>query len=195
MTRLPEYAVLDPKLERLPKPQLQALQAERLRAMVHYVYDETPFWRRKLAAAGLKPGDIRGLEDLPRLPFSTKAELLADQAAHPPFGSYVATSRSHWVRFMTTSGTTGTPLRRVLSRRDWGYALDKFARNPPCGPGDIAVVLGPIDGLMGPTVSAESMARCGAMVVLAGLYDSKTKVQLLCDLRPTIVSGTASYLL
>lgn len=195
MTELPDYLVLDPAIERLPVEQLRALQAERLRTIVHYVYDAAPFWRRKLDEAHIRPSDIRGLEDLPRLPFCTRHELQADQLEHPPFGSYVGCDRRCLVRFMTTSGTTGRPLGRVFSARDWGYVLDRLQRNPPAGPGDIVVTLGPVDGLMGPTASAESSARLGALVVLAGLYDSRTKVRLIRDLRPAVVTGAASYLL
>ena len=195
MAMLPDYAVLDLKLERLPIDALRALQSERLCAMVRYVYEETPFWRRKFDEAGLTPDDVRGLEDLTKIPFCTKSELQADQAAHPPFGSYVGTPRSKWVKFFATSGTTGKPLRRVFSARDWNCVLDRFQRNPHVGPGDVCVTLWPIDGLMGPTAGAEHTERAGAMVVLAGMFDSKTKVQLIRDLRPAVVIGTASYLL
>jgi phenylacetate-CoA ligase len=195
VAELPDYAIADPAVEHLPLAALRALQAERLREMVRYVYDATPFWRRKLDAAGLGPSDIRGLQDLTRIPACTKKELEADQVEHPPFGSYLGCRRDRLVRFMTTSGTTGRPLRRVFSARDWGYVLDRLQRNPAAGPGDIVVLLGPVDGLLGPTASAESSARSGALVVLAGLYDSRTKVRLIDDLRPTIVAGAASYLL
>jgi phenylacetate-CoA ligase len=96
---------------------------------------------------------------------------------------------------MATSGTTGRPLRRVFSARDWTAVLDRLQRNPSVGPGDIAITLGPIDGLMGPTASAESAARAGAMMVLAGLYSSAAKVRLIAELRPAVVAGAASYLL
>ncbi|MEE9280779.1 MAG: AMP-binding protein [Myxococcota bacterium] len=195
MANLPDYRILDPGVERASKPELRRLQSERLRAMVHYVYAATPFWRRKFDAIGLKPEAIRGVEDLERIPFCTKEELLDDQEANPPFGSYVASHPSRWRKYLTTSGTTGTPLRRVFSGRDWEYVLAKFQRNPTLGPGDIAVVLGPMDGLMGPTASAEAAGRCGAMVVLAGLYDTRTRIRLVGELRPTTVSGTTSYLL
>ena len=195
MPELPEYVVLDIELERLPVESLRKLQAERLRCMVRYVYDATPFWRAKIDAAGLHPDQIRGLEDLTLLPFSTKEELQEDQLAHPPFGSYVATPRTSWVKYFATSGTTGTPLRRVFSARDWGYVLDRFQRRPHVGPGDISISLAPIDGLMGPTAGVEHTARAGAMAVLAGMYDTRTKVRLIRDLRPTVVIGTASYLL
>jgi phenylacetate-CoA ligase len=192
---LPDYVVLDAGLERLPLERLRALQAERLRAMVQYAYERAPFWRRKFDDAGVAPSDIHGLDDLSRIPFCTKEELQADQRQHPPFGSYVATDPRSLVRFMTTSGTTGRPLRRVFSARDWGYVLDRMQRSSPIGPGDIVMTLGPIDGLMGPTASTESPARAGAFVVLAGLHDSATKVHLIDELRPTVVSGAASYLL
>ena len=195
LTALPDYLVLDPSIERLPPDQLRALQEERFLGIVRYVYARSPFWRRKLDASGIAPPDVRSLDDLARLPFSTKEELQVDQQQHPPFGSYVACDRRELVRFMATSGTTGQPLRRVFSSRDWSYVLDRFQRNPSVGPGDVVVTLGPIDGLMGPTASAESAARAGAMMVLAGLYDSATKVRLIAELRPTAVAGAASYLL
>lgn len=195
MTTLPDYVVLDASIEHLPVDRLRALQAERLCATVRYVYAQAPFWRAKFDAAGLHPSDIRGLDDLSRLPFCTKDELQADQHAHPPFGSYLACDRTALVRFMATSGTTGRPLRRVFSSRDWGYTLDRMQRSSPLRPGDVVINLGPIDGLMGPTASTESSARAGALVVLAGLHDSVGKVRLIDELRPVLVSGAASYLL
>jgi phenylacetate-CoA ligase len=195
MTMLPDYVVADPAIDRLPVDALRALQTERLTAAVRYVYEATAFWRRKFDERGITPHDIRTLDDLPRIPFSTKSQLIADQAEHPPFGSYVGADRSSLAKFLMTSGTTGQPLTRVVSARDWGYALDRLQRRTPLSRGDIAVMLGPIDGLLGPTAAAESAARAGALVVLAGLYDSKTKVRLLERLRPAVVSAAASYLL
>lgn len=195
MIPLPHYAVLDSRLERLPRDALRALQSERLRAMVRYVYAATPFWRRKMDAAGLRPDDIRGVADLPRLPFCTKSELLQDQAETPPAGSYAGTHPSAWVRFFSTSGTTGRPLRRVFSARDWGYLLDRFRRNPPLGPGEVALMLGPCGGLLGPTAGVEGLQACGGLVVHAARYDTKKKIELIRDLRPVIVNGSCSYLL
>jgi phenylacetate-CoA ligase len=192
---LPDYTVFDAGLDRLPVGDLRALQSDRLKATTRYVYQTTTYWRRKLDEHGVAPGDVCGLADLSRLPFCTKRELLADQAEHPPFGSYVAADRTRLARFMMTSGTTGQPLKRVFTARDWGYVLDRLQRNSPLHAGDVAVMLGPIDGLLGPTASVESAARAGALVVLAGLYDSRTKVRLLEQVRPAVVSGAASYLL
>lgn len=195
MASLPDYLVLDPQVDRLPATQLAELQSQRLRAMVRYCYDATPFWRRKFDAVGLAPEDIRDLDDLPRIPFCDRAELQADQLEHPPFGSYVGSDSSHWRKFFTTSGTTGVPLRRVFSARDWSYLLDRFRRSPTVAPGEVALILGPVDGLMGPMALAEGLTAMGALVTFAGLYDTKTRIRLIDELRPVVVSGTASYLL
>jgi phenylacetate-CoA ligase len=193
---LPEYEINHPRYYTLPRAELRALQDERLRAQVRYVYETTPFWRRKLDAAGVTPAAFRGLADLERLPYCTKQELQDDQRAHPPFGSYVAAPRTAWARYMATSGTTGQPVRRVFSARDWRYIIERFLRQPRAlGPGDISVALGPVDGLMGPMVALDVAAAQGALVVCAGLYDSRGKLALIRDLVPTAVSGTASYLL
>jgi phenylacetate-CoA ligase len=195
MTSLPQYLVLDFRIERLPKAALSAMQAERLRNMARYVYDHTPFWRRKFDAAGVRPENISGLDDLPRIPFCTKTELLEDQQQHPPFGSYVASHPTHWQKLFATSGTTARPLLRVFSRADWSHVLDRFQRSSPAEPGDRILILGPTDGLLGPTAGAEGLARRGVMVIFAGRYDTKAKIELIRQVRPTVVQGAASYLL
>lgn len=195
MASLPDYLILDPTVDRLPGDELRKLQSARLREMVRYCYEAAPFWRRKLDAAGVHPRDIESIDDLAKLPFCTKAELQVDQTEYPPFGSYTASPSLQWRKFATTSGTTGVPLKRVFSARDWSYVLDRFRRSRSVSPGEVAVMLGPVDGLVGPMGSAESLAAMGAMVVLAGLYDTKAKVRLIQEVRPGVVTGTASYLL
>ena len=195
MSSLPNYTILNPMMGRIPLDELRALQSKRLVAMVNYVYANAPFWRKKFDEAEVTPGDITGIEDLPKIPFCTKVELQADQDAYPPFGSYTCTDQSHWVRLLTTSGTTGRPLRRVFSQRDWDYILDRFQRKPIYARGDISIILGPIDGLMGPSAAYEAGVRQGAIMVAAGLMDSRSKIRLIEDFKPITISGTASYLL
>lgn len=195
MTHLPAYRILDWKMDFLPRDKLLALQGERLANMARYVYEHTPFWRAKFDAAGVSPADIRSVEDVRLIPFCTKKELQDDQKLHPPFGSYVATPPSHWARMTATSGTTGQPLKRVFSARDWSMMLDRFQRNPQVGPGDVIMIMGPTDGLIGPTLAAASAERCGAMVIYAGRYRTQQRLELLMEFKPATVSATASYLL
>ena len=195
MSSLPNYQILDKKLNQILPEELRNLQSTRLVNMVNYVYDKASLWKRKFDDAGVQPNDINGVEDLGIIPFCDKKELLEDQKKYPPFGSYTCTDKSQWVKMFSTSGTTGTPLRRVFSARDWSYVLDRFQRNGNMVPGDFSIITGPVDGLIGPTAACESGARQGAIVVQAGLYDSPTKIKLIKDLRPVTISGTASYLL
>ncbi len=195
MSGLPNYPILNAVMEGLPPDDLKAMQGQRLVNMVNYVYEGAPFWKKKFDEAGVKPKHIKGIDDLAKIPFCTKAELQADQDANPPFGSYACSRQSTWARLLSTSGTTGRPLRRVFSHRDWGYILDRFQRKPFMGPGEISIILGPVDGLMGPTAAMEAGARMGAIMVPAGLLDSKSKLRLIQEMKPVAISGTASYLL
>jgi phenylacetate-CoA ligase len=162
--------------------------------MVAYVHATSGFWRRKLDEAGVAPDDVHGVEDLPRLPFVTRTELDADQAEHPPFGDYTCSPRETWMGVFTTSGTSGRKLKRVVSHRDWDLMLGRFWRMPEPPRGEIFMLLGPIDGLLGPAVGVEAWRMRGSVPVLAGLWDTRTKIRMIQELRPAVIAGAASYL-
>ncbi|MQA84462.1 MAG: AMP-binding protein [Streptosporangiales bacterium] len=193
--RLPDYLVNDPGLLTIPRDRLRDLQGERLRAMVRYVYERSPFWREKLEQVGTAPEDVRGVDDIGRLPTCTKQELQREQEEHPPLGRYVCTDRAEWVRFFATSGTTGRPLRRVFSARDWGYMIDRFTRQSPWTPDDVILLTLPIDGAAGPTAGMEAAAHAGALVIAGGLWSTERKIDTMVSLRPTSITGSTSYLL
>jgi phenylacetate-CoA ligase len=194
-TTLPAYEVADAAISRLSGPDLERLQGERLRTMLRYVYDSSGFWRRKLDAAGVGPDEIRGVEDLAALPFTTRAELDAAQAEHPPFGDHTCAPPETWTWFFNTSGTSGRRLKLVRSRRDWRLLLDWFRRYPLNDRRDLVIILGPIDGLLGPTASVEGIRGAGGIPVLAGLWDTRAKARAIAELRPAVVSGVPSYVM
>jgi phenylacetate-CoA ligase len=192
---LPNYRADDPALLAMPRDQLERMQGERLRVIVAYVYETSGFWRRKLDEAGVSPDDVHEAADVRLLPFTTRAELDADQAEHPPFGDYTCSPRETWMGLFTTSGTSGRKLKRLVSRHDWELMLERFERHPPPPPGEIFMLLGPTDGLFGPTVGVEAARRRGSIPVLAGMWDTRTKVRAIEELRPGVVAGAASYLI
>lgn len=192
---LPDYTIIDPRLDRLDARGVEDLQIERLKAQVQHCYRESSFWRRKMDSAGLRPEGVRCREDLARIPFSTKAELQEDQAANPPFGSNLAVHPSRLSKYFTTSGTTGRPVVRVYTARDWTYVVQRFLRNPFLKKGDLAVLLGPTDGLLGPTAAVDSWEGMGALVIRAARYSTEEKGRLICRVSPKLVCGTASFLL
>ncbi len=192
---LPKYKVLNAKIDYLCKEEIREMQDYRLKQMVKYVYLNTMFWKLKFDAIGLKPEDINGVEDIGKIPFCDKEELQKDQELNKPYGSYTASHPSTWMKYAMTSGTTGKPLKRVFSQRDWTYVLERYMRSSNIQPGDTSVILGPTDGFMGPMASMDSFAAQGAMVVTAGCLSTKAKIKLIEELKPKQVNGTVSNLL
>ena len=80
---LPEYACCPPRFDYMTLEERRALQGERLKAQVRHVYENTSFYRKKLNNAGITPDDIKGLDDLRKIPFTTKQELQDDQGEKP----------------------------------------------------------------------------------------------------------------
>ena len=96
-----------PEIETASHEQILAWQNERLVAQVRHVWDNVPYYKKLMEEKGLTPDDIKGVEDLHKLPFITKADL-RDQY---PYG-FLATDLKNCVRIQSTSGTTG---RRVVA--------------------------------------------------------------------------------
>ena len=104
-------------------------QTGKLREQVTHAYAHSPFYRRKLRAAGIRPEAIRTLDDLARLPFTTKDELKASQADHPPWGDVLAVPLADVLRVHLTSATTGRPLAFMDTARDWYGFYHSYARS------------------------------------------------------------------
>jgi phenylacetate-CoA ligase len=100
------------RVARVDRDDLRALQERRFRAVMARAW-QVPFYRRLWRARGLEPGDVRGLDDLSRLPTFTKADLMRSVEEHPPFGDYhgvdLGAADRPTVVLQTTSGTTGAP--------------------------------------------------------------------------------------
>ena len=102
-----------PELDTAPREQLREIQRRKLVAAVAWMYDRSALFRGKCERIGLEPGDVRGIDDLPVLPITTKDDMTADLAANPPFGTYQSLTQDEWLRHgwqvFQSSGTTGAP--------------------------------------------------------------------------------------
>ncbi|MEE8436572.1 MAG: hypothetical protein V3S64_17425, partial [bacterium] len=107
------------ELETLPREALRAVQLKRFQERMQYVYDRSPMYRRKYDEAGILPGDIQTLEDISRVPFTTKEDLQNSQIESPPWGDFLCVPVEEVVRVFQTSGTTGVPVRVALNGKDW----------------------------------------------------------------------------
>src|SRR5687768_620541 len=114
--------------ERLTREQLRARQDERLRSLLDAIVPANPFWTERFRAAGADVGRVRSIEDLPELPFTTKGDLVADQAANPPFGSNLTYPITAYSRMHQTSGTTGRPVRWLDTPESWSWFADLWGQ-------------------------------------------------------------------
>src|SRR5262249_7211624 len=119
---------MGPEQEPRDREQLADLQGGRLRMLLAEILPRNQFYNAKFTQAGLKPSDIRTPADLARLPFTTKTELLDDQAAHPPYGSALTYHSAHYSRMHQTSGTSGQPLRWLDTPESWAWCVDCWRR-------------------------------------------------------------------
>lgn len=110
----------DEVMECLPPEAERRLNEELFTRQIAYLFQHSPFYRDKLHGARLGPESIRGLDDLPKIPFTTKEELRESQRQDPPFGRHRACPPEAIVRIYSTSGTTGTPTYIGLTRHDLG---------------------------------------------------------------------------
>jgi phenylacetate-CoA ligase len=179
--------------ETLPREAMEALQLKRLRDLADRVCSTVPFYKRKLGEMGYKPGDLRTLDDLSRLPFTTKDDLRDNY----PFGLF-AVPMERVVRIHASSGTTGKPTVVGYTRRDVDTWAELMARTLSSGGttrGDIvhnAYGYGLFTGGLGAHYGAE---KIGAAVIPMSGGNTKRQILIMRDFGSTVLCSTPSYAL
>ena len=115
--------IWNPNKECMSRDEMSALQGKRLHKIVEYVYHNVPFYRHKLQEMDLTPDDIRTIDDIVKLPFTTKKDLRDNY----PFGLQAA-PQSEIIRIHASSGTTGNPTIVGYTRKDIGVWSECMAR-------------------------------------------------------------------
>ncbi len=189
----------NPKSELMAREDLQRLQLRKLQTTVEWAHARSPFWRKKLDAAGVKPGDIRSLGDLRRLPFLTKQEWVKGQEDEPLFGDYLAARPEVAIRYHQTSGTSGrTPLRVLDGRKDWEWVAEMWAYGIygfGVRSSDIAYVpfsYGIFIGFWGAHTALEKM---GVLTIPGGGQSTEVRVNQILELGATVIVATPTYAL
>ena len=124
----PARELWNPRQETMPPEQLRGLQLRKLNEQSRYLAQNSILYQRKFAAAGIRPEDIRSIDDLQHLPFTTKAELRDGQEEHPPFGLHQAAPMERIIRVTSTAGTTGRPVFQGYTREDVMRRSESIAR-------------------------------------------------------------------
>jgi phenylacetate-CoA ligase len=187
----------EPDLETLGRAELRALQEEKLRRLMQRI-GANRFYREKLRAGGLEPGDVRSLTDLRRVPFTTKAELVESQRQSPPYGTLPSYPLAHYRYFHQTSGTSGEPLRWLDTEEDWqGWKRCWGHVYRGAGVTEEDIVFAAFS--FGPYIahwSAMAGARAlGALALSGGGLNSRQRLDTLIANRSTVLVSTPTYAL
>ena len=179
--------------ECMSRDELSSLQSSRLVKLVDYVYHNVEFYRKKMQAVGLEPGDIKNIEDIVKLPFTTKDDLRDNY----PFGLF-AVPQSQIVRVHASSGTTGKATVVGYTRKDidiWAECVARCFAMAGVDKNDIIQIAygyGLFTGGLGAHYGAE---KVGAMVVPMSTGNSKKLTTMMVDFGATAIACTPSYLL
>ena len=180
----------DPNIETIPLSKLEKIQEKRLKYTVRYVYRNSPFYREKLKKEGIKPNDVVKRSDLSKLPFTTKDDLRENY----PYGMLsTPVSKIHTLLF--TAGTTGKPTAVFFTKKDSENMADSFCRgyySAGVRAGDIAQVIFPPIGLW---LWQYMFLKLKVFVIPIGVGNTKRQINVLKDLKTTVIIGTPSYIL
>jgi phenylacetate-CoA ligase len=188
-----------PQMEAASREVLQALQLRLLQNQIRYVYEHSPMYKQKYDEVGLEPGDIKTLEDVGKIPFTTKEDLRKSQEENPPFGDFLCVPPQEGVRVFKTTGTTGEPIRVILTAKDWfgvtceqvafaahGYGLKKS---------DIAFLPFGYSTVIAWWTWQVGLESLGVTVVPGGTQSSKERIKNIIEWKATFICGTPTYII
>ncbi len=181
------------KMECMSRDEMKKLQSERLVKLVKYVYDNVEFYRNRMNEYGVKPEDIHSIDDIVKLPYTTKTDLRDTY----PFGLFAA-PKSDIVRIHASSGTTGKATVVCYTQKDiddWSECVARCMSMADVTKDDIIQIAygyGLFTGGLGAHYGAEKL---GAMVVPMSTGNSKKLTTMMVDFGATAIACTPSYLL
>ncbi|MCD4800180.1 MAG: phenylacetate--CoA ligase [Methanococcoides sp.] len=183
----------NPQIERMPVEELKEIQGEKLCNLVKYVYEHSPFYRKRFDDAGIRPEDIKSLDDVTKLPFTYKKDLRDTY----PTGMFCVPNNK-LVRFHVSSGTTGKPTVVGYTDNDikaWTTSLARAMTSIGVGRDDIMQIgygYGLFTGGLGMHYGAE---ETGCTVLPASSGNTDRQIELMQDLGTTVIGCTPSYFL
>ena len=178
--------------ECMSRDQMTALQSARLVKLVDYVYHNVDFYRKKMQELGLLPGDIKGIEDIVKLPFTTKDDLRDNY----PFGLF-AVPQSQIVRVHASSGTTGKATVVGYTRRDldiWSECVARCLTMAGVTKSDIIQIAygyGLFTGGLGAHGGAE---KIGATIIPTSSGNTKLQIDFMTDCGSTVRFSSGKYI-
>jgi len=187
-----------PATEQLARDEIEVNQANRLKRLLEIIDGRNRFYTNKFADAGITVSSLNLPDDLEKLPFTEKAELIADQNSTPPWGTALSEPLANYTRYNQTSSTTGRPLRWLDTNASWQWMLECWkAVYQAAGVNSTDRIFFPFSfgPFLGFWTAFEAGTQLGAQCVPAGGMTSEMRLGLIDVVRPTIVCCTPTYAL
>jgi phenylacetate-CoA ligase len=184
--------------EHLDRDALGAWQRSRLSRLLSDLYGRNAFYTAKLDRAGVRLETLTLPAELIRLPLTTKAELVADQAENPPWGTALTEPLANYTRYCQTSSTTGHPLRWIDTNESWQWALDCWKavyRGARVTPGDRVFFPFSFGPFLGFWAGFDAASQMGLHVVPGGGMSSQMRLAMIDAVQATVVCCTPTYAL
>lgn len=181
------------KEETLPRAEMEAVQLKKLKESVSYIYEKVAPYRAKMDEAGLKPEDIKSLDDLTKLPFTYKTDFRDNY----PTGLF-AVPKKELVRYHASSGTTGKPTMVGYTRNDLEMWLENVARIAcmgGAGPDDVAQIAFGYGTFTGALGLHGGLEKVGASVIPMSSGNTNKQIMFMQDMETTLLVATPSYAL
>lgn len=180
-------------VETASREQIREIQLSRLQKQVKFTYDNVPHYRKKLDAAGVKPGDIQTLADIQYIPFSTKQ----DMRENYPYGLF-GVPMKQIVRIHASSGTTGKPTVVGYTKEDlamWSECIARLAVAAGGSDEDIVQIAFGYSLFTGAFGLHYGLERLGAAIVPISSGNTERQIMIMKDFQTTLLVATPSYAL
>jgi phenylacetate-CoA ligase len=192
-----EFQFYNREIETLDRDSLREHQSARLRWLIKDISTNRVFAAR-LASGEVRPGDIRGVDDLSAIPFTTKADLVREQEENPPFGDLLSYPVSRYRYFHQTSGTSGRPLRCLDTAEDWdwwsrcwGYVF----RAAGVSENDIVFCAFSFGPYLSHWAAIYGARHIGSLAIPGGGMSSQLRLRTMIDTGCTAIVCTPTYAL
>ena len=185
--------IFNPEMECMSREDMRRLQTERLIETVKRCYENVPFYKKKMDQKGIRPEDIKSIDDITKLPFTTKHDLRDEY----PFGLQ-AVPMEQVVRVHASSGTTGKPVVATYTQNDldnWAEGVARVLAVGDIGPSDVVQVSYGYGLFTGGLGAHQGANKLGAIQLPTSAGNSEKQVMLMKDFGTTALCCTPSYAL
>lgn len=186
-----EHKIYNPEMECIDREKLREIQGERLRKTAEICYNNVPMYRERMDKKGVKPEDIRTVDDIVLLPFTEKTDLRDNF----PFGLFAA-DKKDIVRIQGSSGTTGKPIVSGYTQNDIDVWTEMVARSltaAGCDENDVVQVCYGYGLFTGGLGAHQGASKIGAMVIPMSSGNTQRQIMMMQELGSTILCCTPSY--